>query len=257
MSAPPVVRLNWPPGSGAVRHCDHKTKPGDPGDPGLPFQGNETPAKEPALILDIRTRPLLQRLNGHQLCRCRSGKRAGRDGHGRHRPFGKLLRGRRGRWPAPPRGERVRQRGADRESVVQTGDAEKLRDLGWGAATRTAMPRAVARRCVPISTASPATSQNDTPERSMMSSRTPGLSTPNRGSRSSGTVAMSSSPASLAMVQAGRLRTDKIACAGTRTGSLAASTAVIRSHPLGSRADRPQTPRRTAHVLFRSAGLSW
>ena len=58
-----------------------------------------------------------------------------------------------------------------------------------------------------------------------------GPSTPSRRSRSSGTVAMSSSPSRLAMVQAGRLRTDRLACAATRTGSLVASTAVIRSHP--------------------------
>jgi len=100
---------------------------------------------------------------------------------------------------------------------------------GWGAARRTVMPRALARRCVLISTASPATSQKDTPVKSMMSSRAPGLSTPSRRWRSAGAATMSRSPSSLTIVNAGRLTTDRLASAETLAGALAASTAFLIS----------------------------
>ena len=43
MSAPPALRLHWPPGSGAVRHCDSTADPDKPGDQQLPLSGNHTP----------------------------------------------------------------------------------------------------------------------------------------------------------------------------------------------------------------------
>ena len=215
MSAPPGARRNSPPGSGAVRHCDHKTHRGDPGDLGLPFQGNETrglPAGEPVgdgadngVSPGARTRTRIrtkEKLHGK-----------GRD----HIPgTGQTSAASAGRGGVAVGGPR-HSVGSASASVAQIVSlwsrpvmCSSFTTWGRGAARRMTIPHAVARRCVPISTASPATSQNDTPDRSMMSSRTPGPSRSSRRSRSSGTVAISSSPSRLAMVQAGRLRTDRL-----------------------------------------------
>src|SRR5579872_2467031 len=62
------------------------------------------------------------------------------------------------------------------------------------------MPRALARRCVPISTARTATSHDVTPDMSMVSSRTLEPSTPIRDSRSPEELVTSRTPYSAAMV---------------------------------------------------------
>ena len=72
------------------------------------------------------------------------------------------------------RRERAAQIGTDGEVAVQAGAVQQLCDRMLGAARRITMPRTLARRSAPISTASPAESQDDTRDRSRTSSLRPG-----------------------------------------------------------------------------------